>query len=210
MTKAPWSGITRTRGYRAVTMVGIARRVKRARASIYRRWPSKPHLVADCILTTMGASPAPDTGVLRKDLRAAQGPTRRRRYPAAGVLGTSQARTAGSGRGHGTRPRTRAGRATPGACSATQVDARRAGQGPDSRRSTRGSGLRTGTRFPGRAFVFPGAVWTRAVRSAQDARRRGLRSEDRRAPSVRGQHVHALRRSFQGPGFAQVTVAIRA
>jgi len=52
-------------------MLGIARRVKRARASIYRRWPSKAHLVADCILTTLGASPAPDTGVLRKDLSAA-------------------------------------------------------------------------------------------------------------------------------------------
>jgi len=63
--------VLRTRGYKAVTMVGIARRVKRARASIYRRWPSKPHLVADCLLSTMGARPAPDTGVLRNDLRAA-------------------------------------------------------------------------------------------------------------------------------------------
>jgi AcrR family transcriptional regulator len=69
--------VLRTRGYRAVTMVGIARRVKRARASIYRRWPSKPHLVADCILSTMGASPAPDTGVLRKDLNAAVDTLRR-------------------------------------------------------------------------------------------------------------------------------------
>jgi len=69
--------VLRTRGYKAVTMVGIARRVKRARASIYRRWPSKPHLVADCILSTMGASPAPDTGVLRKDLHAAVGTLQR-------------------------------------------------------------------------------------------------------------------------------------
>jgi AcrR family transcriptional regulator len=69
--------VLRTRGYKAVTMVGIARRVKRARASIYRRWPSKPHLVADCILSTMGASPAPDTGVLRNDLRAAVGTLQR-------------------------------------------------------------------------------------------------------------------------------------
>lgn len=65
--------VLRTRGYKAVTMVGIARRVKRARASIYRRWPSKPYLVADCLLSTMGASPAPDTGALRGDLRAAVG-----------------------------------------------------------------------------------------------------------------------------------------
>jgi AcrR family transcriptional regulator len=66
-----------TRGYKAVTMVGIARRVKRSRASVYRRWPSKPHLVADCLLRTMGASPAPDTGVLRDDLRAAVGTLQR-------------------------------------------------------------------------------------------------------------------------------------
>jgi AcrR family transcriptional regulator len=63
--------VLRTRGYKAVTIDGIARRVKRARSSIYRRWPSKPHLVADCLVTTMGASPAPDTGVLRRDLTAA-------------------------------------------------------------------------------------------------------------------------------------------
>lgn len=63
---------------------GIARTVRRARASIYRRWPSKPHLVAYCIVSTLGASPAPDTGVLRKDLLAAVG-TRRRAF--AGPLG---------------------------------------------------------------------------------------------------------------------------
>lgn len=65
--------VLRTRGYRAVTMVGIARKVKRARASIYRRWPSKPYLVADCLVSTMGARPAPDTGALRSDLLAAVG-----------------------------------------------------------------------------------------------------------------------------------------
>ena len=65
--------VLRTRGYRAVTMLGIARRVQRARASIYRRWPSKPYLVADCIVSTLGASPAPDTGSLRGDLTAALG-----------------------------------------------------------------------------------------------------------------------------------------
>ncbi len=65
--------VLRTRGYRAVTMVGIARKAKRARASIYRRWPSKPYLVADCLVSTMGARPAPDTGDLRSDLLAAVG-----------------------------------------------------------------------------------------------------------------------------------------
>lgn len=65
--------VLRTRGYKAVTIDGIARQVRRARSSIYRRWPSKSHLVADCILSTMGASPAPDTGALRADLTAAVG-----------------------------------------------------------------------------------------------------------------------------------------
>ena len=63
--------VLRTRGYQAVTIAGIARRVKRARASIYRRWPGKPYLVADCLVSTLGASPAADTGVLRRDLAAA-------------------------------------------------------------------------------------------------------------------------------------------
>jgi len=69
--------VLRTRGYKAVTMFGIARKVKRARASIYRRWPSKPYLVADCLVSTMGASPAPDTGSLRRDLREAVGTLQR-------------------------------------------------------------------------------------------------------------------------------------
>lgn len=69
--------VLRTRGYKAVTIDGIARTVSRARASIYRRWPNKAHLVAYCILSTMGASPAPDTGILRTDLLAAVGTLRR-------------------------------------------------------------------------------------------------------------------------------------
>ena len=63
--------VLKTRGYKAVTIDGIARKVKRARSSIYRRWPSKPHLVAYCIVNTMGASPATDEGALRRDLGAA-------------------------------------------------------------------------------------------------------------------------------------------
>ena len=57
-------------GYSAVTLEGIARRVKRARTSLYRRWPSKRHLVAYTVLSEMGASPAADTGTLRGDLQA--------------------------------------------------------------------------------------------------------------------------------------------
>src|SRR5271156_812236 len=63
----------RLRGYRGVTIEGIARQVKRARTSLYRRWPSKRHLVADAVVAELGAQPAPDTGSLRKDLKAAVG-----------------------------------------------------------------------------------------------------------------------------------------
>lgn len=60
-----------TRGYRAVTIEGIARKVKRARSSLYRRWPSKRHLVAYAVLSELGPAPAPDTGQLQGDLGAA-------------------------------------------------------------------------------------------------------------------------------------------
>jgi AcrR family transcriptional regulator len=56
------------KGYRHVTMEGIAENVKRARTSLYRRWPSKRHLVAYAIVSTLHAEPAPDTGSLRDDL----------------------------------------------------------------------------------------------------------------------------------------------
>jgi AcrR family transcriptional regulator len=61
----------RLRGYQGVTMEGVARQVKRARTSLYRRWPSKRHLVADAVVAELGAQPAPDTGSLRKDLKGA-------------------------------------------------------------------------------------------------------------------------------------------
>jgi AcrR family transcriptional regulator len=60
-------------GYGAVTMEGIARRVNRARTSIYRRWPTKRHLVAYAVVSELGQNPAADTGGLRKDLEAAVG-----------------------------------------------------------------------------------------------------------------------------------------
>ena len=63
--------ILRSGGYGAVTIDGIARKVKRARTSIYRRWPSKRHLVAYAVVSEMGHNPAADTGVLRGDLEAA-------------------------------------------------------------------------------------------------------------------------------------------
>jgi AcrR family transcriptional regulator len=64
-------GALRSGGYGAVTIDGIARKVKRARTSIYRRWPSKRHLVAYAVLSEMGDNPAADTGALREDLEAA-------------------------------------------------------------------------------------------------------------------------------------------
>jgi AcrR family transcriptional regulator len=64
-------GVLRSHGYRAVTIEDIARRVKRARTSLYRRWPSKRHLVAFAVVNELGREPAPDTGSLRADLLAA-------------------------------------------------------------------------------------------------------------------------------------------
>ncbi|MDE2138791.1 MAG: helix-turn-helix transcriptional regulator, partial [Gammaproteobacteria bacterium] len=63
--------VLRTRGYRAVTIERIARKVGTARTTIYRRWPSKRRLVAYAVLSEMGASPAADTGALREDLESA-------------------------------------------------------------------------------------------------------------------------------------------
>jgi AcrR family transcriptional regulator len=65
--------VLKNRGYGAVTIEGIARKVKCARTSLYRRWPSKRHLVAFAVLSEMGARPAADTGALREDLEAAVG-----------------------------------------------------------------------------------------------------------------------------------------
>lgn len=65
--------VLRTRGYGAVTIDGIARKVKRARTSIYRRWSSKRHLVAYAVVSEMGDNPAADTGRLHEDLQAAVG-----------------------------------------------------------------------------------------------------------------------------------------
>lgn len=57
--------------YSGVTIEGIARKTRRARASIYRRWPSKRHLVAYAVVSEMGYNPAADTGTLRGDLQSA-------------------------------------------------------------------------------------------------------------------------------------------
>lgn len=65
--------VLRRGGYTAVTIAGIAQKIKRGRSSIYRRWPSKRHLVAYSVVSEMGATPAADTGALRGDLHAVVG-----------------------------------------------------------------------------------------------------------------------------------------
>jgi AcrR family transcriptional regulator len=62
--------VLKSGGYRAVTIAAIAQKTKRGRSSIYRRWPSKRHLVAYSVVSEMGATPAADTGDLRGDLNA--------------------------------------------------------------------------------------------------------------------------------------------
>jgi AcrR family transcriptional regulator len=62
--------VLKSGGYRAVTIAAIAQRTKRGRSSIYRRWPSKRHLVAYSVVSEMGATPAADTGDLEGDLNA--------------------------------------------------------------------------------------------------------------------------------------------
>ena len=66
-------GALKKSGYRAVTIEGIARQVGRARSSLYRRWPSKRHLVAYAVVSVMGDNPAADTGGIRGDLEGAAG-----------------------------------------------------------------------------------------------------------------------------------------
>jgi AcrR family transcriptional regulator len=58
-------------GYRGITIAGIATSVRRARTSLYRRWPSKRHLVAYAVVSTLGAQAAADLGSLRQDLESA-------------------------------------------------------------------------------------------------------------------------------------------
>src|SRR5271155_64768 len=58
-------------GYAAVTIDGIAKSIGRARSSLYRRWPSKRHLVAYAVVNELGENPAADTGSLRGDLLSA-------------------------------------------------------------------------------------------------------------------------------------------
>ena len=57
-------------GYDRLTMDAVAAEAKASKATLYRRWASKPSLVVDAILRTKEALQAPDadTGNLRDDL----------------------------------------------------------------------------------------------------------------------------------------------
>jgi AcrR family transcriptional regulator len=55
-------------GYDRLTMDAVAARAKASKATLYRRWSSKVHLVTDALLAQKGPTSVPDTGTLRGDL----------------------------------------------------------------------------------------------------------------------------------------------
>ncbi|WP_326693232.1 TetR/AcrR family transcriptional regulator (plasmid) [Streptomyces sp. NBC_01795] len=55
-------------GYAEMSFSKVAERVGVHRPAIYRRWPSKQHLVAEAVGSALGHDPTPDTGDLRADL----------------------------------------------------------------------------------------------------------------------------------------------
>jgi AcrR family transcriptional regulator len=58
-------------GYARLAMDRVARRAGVGKSAIYRRWPSKQHMVVDVLaLLSIPTGPAPDTGALRGDVRA--------------------------------------------------------------------------------------------------------------------------------------------
>lgn len=58
-------------GYDRLTMDAVAQRAKASKATLYRRWQGKAHLVVDALAATKPPTVAPDTGSLREDLLAA-------------------------------------------------------------------------------------------------------------------------------------------
>jgi AcrR family transcriptional regulator len=56
--------------YSDLSIGQIAQHAGVHRPAIYRRWPTKQHLVADAIASVLGTTPTPDTGDLRRDLIA--------------------------------------------------------------------------------------------------------------------------------------------
>lgn len=58
-------------GYDLLTMDAAAARAKASKATLYRRWNSKPELVVAALTCRKGEPTVPDTGSLRGDLLAA-------------------------------------------------------------------------------------------------------------------------------------------
>lgn len=57
-------------GYDRLTMDAVATAARASKATLYRRWSSKPALVVDAVCSQKGATTLPDTGNLRDDLIA--------------------------------------------------------------------------------------------------------------------------------------------
>ncbi|MCV7099554.1 TetR/AcrR family transcriptional regulator [Mycobacterium palustre] len=56
-------------GYAGLSVAAIATRAGTSKPAIYRRWPSKAHLVHEAVFPIGAATAIPDTGSLRDDLR---------------------------------------------------------------------------------------------------------------------------------------------
>ena len=56
-------------GYADLSVDAIARRAGTSKPAIYRRWPSKAHLVHEAVFPVGGATALPDTGTLARDVR---------------------------------------------------------------------------------------------------------------------------------------------
>jgi AcrR family transcriptional regulator len=56
-------------GYTALSVDAIARRAGTSKPSIYRRWPSKAHLVHEAVFPMSDATDLPDTGSVLGDVR---------------------------------------------------------------------------------------------------------------------------------------------
>jgi AcrR family transcriptional regulator len=62
--------LLRERGYRALTVAAVIERAGVSSATLYRRWPSKPELVAAAIASLVPESFEVDTGTLAGDMSA--------------------------------------------------------------------------------------------------------------------------------------------
>jgi AcrR family transcriptional regulator len=57
-------------GYDRLTMDAVAARARAGKTTIYRRWQGKAELIVDALNSLKGVPDIPDTGSLRRDLRA--------------------------------------------------------------------------------------------------------------------------------------------